>query len=126
MTEFGHTATAGHGFRMDSWGWGPFIIHVAGKIFHFEDSARFGPSLLKKNGELRADPIPGERSPFWTAHFAWAKQGRRVQEDGKTCIWEPLKPTKYYLKGRELIIVERGDEDGDYIEVPSPNRERGE
>lgn len=119
MSEFGHIATSGAGFRVDTWGAGPFVIEAGGKSFRFEDSDRFGPALLKPDGELRADPWPPERSPFWMAHRAWVKQGRRVTDDGVTCIYEPLKPTKVrHMGGKHYLVVEHGDDDGPTEVVP--------
>lgn len=88
MTEFGHNYVSGPGFHIDSWGRGPFIIHHEGKVYRFEDSDRFGPALLKKDGELKTHPYPAERSPFWRAFDAWRRQGRRVEADGETCVFE--------------------------------------
>ena len=123
MGEFGHTGIVGAGFCIDSWGAGPFVIDAAGKQYRFEDSDRFGPSTLRKDGEI-AVRQPGEKSPFWQAHFAWLRQGRRTAENGVTCIYEPLRPTTYYLIGRQMFLVEEGDENGGHQEVPRPSPER--
>lgn len=88
MSEFGHFATAGPGFHTDSWGAGPFLISVAGKTWRFEDSDQFGPTLIKRDGHQLKNSWPGERSPFWRAHRIWESQGRRLAEDGATCLWE--------------------------------------
>lgn len=117
MSEFGHNYAIGDGFCIDSWGAGPFVIHVGAQSWRFEDSDRFGPSLVKKNGDDGANPFPPERSPFWVAHFAWCKQGRRIAEDGVTCVWEPLKPTLVRIVRRQIIVIEEGDPDGDMIDV---------
>ncbi len=120
MSEFGHTGVIGAGFCLDSWGAGPFLIRAGGKtVYRFEDSDRFGPLLLTKM-DMPKENQPGERSSFWKAHRLWRRQGRRTANDGKTCIYDPPKPN-YYKKisqGRR-VIVSFGDEDGDYIEVPS-------
>lgn len=49
MTEFGHTAVRAPGFCADSWGVGPFII----RGIRFEDSDRFGPYFIRKDGRER-------------------------------------------------------------------------
>lgn len=85
---FGHDAINSGGFHVDTWGAGPFVIRIASREYLFEDSDRFGPWLIKKNGDLRKKPIPHERSPFWTAYQLWRDQGRRVADDGQTCLWE--------------------------------------
>jgi hypothetical protein len=115
-SEFGHFAYIGNGFCLDSWGAGPFVLHVGTKAWRFEDSDRFGPLIITKRG-AEASVQPGERSPFWQAHMAWRKQGRRLAEDGITCIYDPLKPTLYRKVGRKNIIVQHGDEGGGYEEV---------
>ena len=110
--EFGHIAVTASGCRLDTWGTGPFIIYVGEKSFRFEDSARFGPYLIAKDGRV-LEGQPAENSPFWAAHLAWGRQGRQLEPDGVTCIYRPLKPTRYRpLPTRELIVVEEGDPDG--------------
>lgn len=123
MSEFGHYGFVIDGVGcFDSWGAGPFVIDVAGQRFRFEDSDRFGPALLTAKDELRANPYPPERSPFWRAHRIWKRQGRRLQADGIVCIWDEPKPTTFYRIGRRSgMVVESGEEDGEHIEVPSPD-----
>ncbi|MBN8979327.1 MAG: hypothetical protein J0I08_22955 [Rhizobiales bacterium] len=116
MAEFGHKAYIGGGMCIDAWGAGPFVISAGGKSFRFEDSDRFGPHLIKKNGELFDNPWPSERSPFWRAHRIWVRQGRRT-EDGVNCIWDEPKPTKYRKIRGAKFIVENGEEDGAYVEI---------
>lgn len=87
--EFGHKVQRSNNVFIDSWGMGPFKIVIDGKMFLFEDSDRFGPMLLRKNGELRANPYPSVRSVFWGAYDMWVSQGRRTEGDGTTCIWSP-------------------------------------
>ena len=117
MTEFGHTGIIGNGFCLDYWGAGPFEITAAGKTFRFEDSDQFGPSTIRKDGEITARQ-PLEKAPFWAAHRAWVKQGRRLEDDGITAIYDAPRPTIYrVIKGREIMIIEEGDEDGEMIKV---------
>ncbi len=118
--EFGHIGIIGNGFCLDHWGAGPFTITAGGKTeYRFEDSDRFGPYLVKKNGDLLANQ-PGERSPFWKAYRLWKRQGRRTAIDNMACIYDPPKPNYYKKISRGFkLIVSYGDEDGDYIEVPS-------
>lgn len=115
MSEFGHFSARVGGVHIDGWGSGPFTISAAGRTWRFEDSDRFGPHLVTRNGDLAAKDVPSERSPFWRAHLAWVRQGRRLAEDGSTCVYEPLRPTKVRrIAGRNCEIVEQGDDDGGY------------
>lgn len=124
MSEFGHEFLNGSGFCIDAWGVGPFEIEAGGKMFRFEDSDRFGPSLVNKRGDTLSNPYPPEGSPFWRAHFAWVKQGRRV--DGIRCIYTPLRPTKYIMVNKNNAeIVENGDPDGGYERVYSRKQTTG-
>ena len=115
MSEFGHSGTIGSGFCIDSWGVGPFVITVDGNAYRFEDSDRFGPALIKRNGDLTANPYPGERSPFWRAHTSWRVAGRRLGADGVTCIWDEPRPTIIEKRGRDWFVVEHGDDHGPTI-----------
>lgn len=120
MGEFGHDGAiqpGPGGWCIDAWGAGPFVIEAGGKSFRFEDSDRFGPSLVNRNGEIRANPFPGQNSPFWNAHRAWVRQGRRLAEDRCTCIYDPPKPTKYRRIGRTCVVVEYGDPEGGCVEI---------
>lgn len=117
--EFGHHGYRGDGFVMDGWGSGPFVIQVGGKSFRFGDSDRFGPYLCDKHGTPLKNEYPPERSPFWRAHRIWKKQGRRLAKDGGACIWDEVAPNKYMKIGkRARYLVESGDDDGIWIEVP--------
>jgi hypothetical protein len=121
VSEFGHIAFRGSGVCVDTWGAGPFVITVGDRSWRFEDSDRFGPSLVKKNGDICENPFPGQRSPFWRAHRIWVQQGRRLAEDGTTCVWGEPKPTTFYRLGKRFgMIVEAGDEDGALVEVQPP------
>ncbi len=121
-SNFGHMATVGkigsYAVRMDSWGDGPFVLEVDGKSFRFEDSDRFGTSLLTKSNEVAKNPSPGVRSPFWRAHRIWVRQGRRTEEfeDHWKCVWDEPKPRIVnHIGGRNYWIEESGDPDGKTI-----------
>ena len=119
MADFGHIGIIAGGVCLDAWGVGPFVIEGKGTIYRFEDSDRFGPNLIKKDGDP-AKNQPGERSPFWKAHRLWVRQGRRTADDGMTCIYDQPRPTLYKKIARGFrLIVENGDEDGDFIEIES-------
>jgi hypothetical protein len=113
--EFGHFSAAASGAYIDAWGAGPFTIRVAGKTFRFEDSDRFGPYLVSKDGDI-LDKQPREGAPFWRAHRIWVRQGRRLE--GDACIWDEPKQTKVVkIAGRQHVVVECGEEDGETIVV---------
>lgn len=117
MNEFGHIGYHVGDFHIDAWGAGPFVLATERESFEFEDSKQFGPQILTKDGDI-AEKQPGAKSPFWPAHLAWTQQGRKVADDGFTCLWEPLKPTTYRRTGgRHAVVVEHGDEGGGYVEV---------
>lgn len=63
------------------------ITDANGKTWRFEDHPTFGPFVLDKRDEPTSAQ-PGERSPFWPAWEGWKDQGKRLQPDGKTCIWD--------------------------------------
>ena len=125
MSEFGHVYSIGKNLCFDSWGVGPFIIDVKGKPYRFEDSDRFGPALLKKDGELKANPYPAEGHPFWRAHRIWVRQGRRM-EDGKVCIWDEPKAQTLKRIGRHYIVIQNGEEDGETITLPPSHQPTAE
>ena len=111
MAEFGHIGAIGNGCCIDAWGAGPFVITAAGKSYRFEDSDRFGPYWLTKAGDI-SERQPGERHPFWKAHRAWFQQGRRMAEDGMTCLYDDLRPTVIGKRGRKWVVILHGDDDG--------------
>ena len=118
MTEYGHHYGTVGIMHFDTWGSGPFVITDAnGKQYRFEDSDRFGPSLITKNGSI-CSAQPGEQSPFWRCHRIWGRQGRRTETDKVSCVWNEPKPTKFKkISKKHCLIVEDGEEDGAMIEV---------
>jgi hypothetical protein len=121
--EFGHIAASGsfegQPLFIDGWGAGPFVIVVDERSFRFEDSDRFGPSLITRRGDVCVKPWPPEGSPFWHAYQAWRSQGRNVEADGKTCIWREPKPLVIqHIGGRHYKVIEHGEEGGRTIKMP--------
>jgi hypothetical protein len=114
MSEFGYKEIIIPGLaRIDSWGAGPFAITVGPRRWLFEDSDRFGPYFVHRDG--REDKRwPSERSPFWRAHYLWIRQGRKVAEDGETCVWTEPKPNLLWIEKRTRILhtIEPGEPDG--------------
>lgn len=108
--EFGHVVWSGRGILADAWGVGPFIINVGEKAYRFEDSERFGPYLVAKDGRV-LERQPGERSDFWRPHWLWREQGRRLKADGVTCIYTLPRPPFAYLKGAQIIMISQGEKD---------------
>lgn len=128
MSEFGHSYSWGSGVMIDAWGAGPFVITVAGRAFRFEDSDRFGPLLVLRNG-AEARHQPPEKSPFWRAYSLWRKQGRRLADDGMTCVWDHVPIAHLivrHMSGRNYQIV-GGDynEGGGYVVEHCAVRARG-
>lgn len=112
MSEIGHIGRIGGGVCIDAWGSGPFFIKAGGKSFRFGDSDRFGPYLATKHGDP-TNAYLSERSPFWRAHRIWVRQGRRLEDDGKTCVWDEPKPSKVRRLSRSSVYqIEAGEEDG--------------
>lgn len=87
MAEFGHHAAHMPRCFIDGWGAGPFVIEVCGKRFRFEDSDRFGPMLVDRNGDPLENYCPSSGSPFWYGHKRWV-QARRIGGDGMSCLWD--------------------------------------
>lgn len=115
MGDFGHFSATGAGFHVDGWGAGPFFIEANGKRYRFEDSDQFGPALVDRRGDPIKNPWPNETSPFWPAHTAWVKGGRKLADDGVTCVYTLPRPTVVRIKGRQIIVISEGDEDGGYV-----------
>lgn len=84
---------------------GDFRIKVDEKIYFFEMS-RFGPLLLRKDGEpAKSDPT----NKFLNAVTLWNRQGRKVQNG--LCVYKIPKPDKVkHLGGRHYLIVEHGED----------------
>ena len=49
------------------------------RVWFFDWSDRFGPSLTNGKGSIRANPYPPERSPFWRCVALWQRQGKRSE-----------------------------------------------
>lgn len=62
-------------------------IVSGGKEFLFEFHDYPGPSLVGKRGQILST-MPPQRSPFWDALRNWLKQGKRMADDGFTCVFE--------------------------------------
>lgn len=130
MGDFGHFWHNSDELCIDAWGAGPFVIEVGDKRYTFEDSDRFGPLLVRKNGSP-LDNQPGERHPFWIGYNPWRRQGRRVA-DG-LCVWQPFKPDKVRIivRGRKRFgeVVEQGDcpfgsiEVVETVRLPTPSKD---
>lgn len=60
-------------------------IIVRGKPYYFDFSERFGPYQQNKDGSERKRDWPKH---VWDAFQWWFDQGKRMEPDGVTCIWE--------------------------------------
>jgi hypothetical protein len=120
--EFGHSFVTKPDLCIDGWGAGPFLLTVAGKEHRFEDSDRFGPSRVKTNGDVAANPWWPEGHPFWRAHWCWKKQGRRLADDGVTCVWDDIKCERGTVQDRRgrSVVVEIDPYDGRTTRVGEP------
>jgi hypothetical protein len=84
------------GLMAVEWGAGPFTICAGGKLYRFEDSDMFGPIMIKKDGDPKKWQ-PGQYHPFWDAHRAWWKQGRRTIGEGY-CVYDTERAALAALK----------------------------
>ncbi|WP_088190833.1 hypothetical protein [Sphingobium sp. Z007] len=92
------------------------------RVWNFDWSERFGPSLTNGKGEIRANPWPAERSPFWRCFHLWLNQGKRWEPSGakgvRLAIWNEPPAARYVLDPRGVII--RADELEFFDETYSP------
>lgn len=88
MSEYGHQYSQSAGTFLDAWGAGPYVLRAYEHDFRFEDSERFGPIPITRKGDVKSPGYFGEQSLFWHYWTLWKDQGRRVAEDGVTCIFE--------------------------------------
>jgi hypothetical protein len=84
--SFGHRAASIAGAHIDAWGAGPFVIRASGKRVLFEDSAMFGPVLLRWGDWQPVARRPGVRSPFWHVWQRWQQAGRPARRAGRLHI----------------------------------------
>lgn len=105
---------------MADWGWS-MIPHICtfsepedyritdGKrVWFFDWSERFGPSLTNGKGDILANPCPSERSPFWRCLNLWARQGKRWEPSAgkgiRNAVWDEPPAGRYVLDARGVII----------------------
>ena len=128
MDDFGHTSSAfsidGLPVHIDTWGAGPFMFRIDGKRVFFEDSARFGPAVLRKSDMNPSDRQPGEKARFWDAYGMWFKAGRPVRGKGrvKVAVWSEPQPGEYWKDENGLSHFLRDPDlpDGPYRRVARP------
>lgn len=78
VEDFGHSSAQCKGIFIDAWGTGPFVIMINDKAIRFEDSDRFGPLFVGKDGEPLEDQQLPETHMFWRKHMAWVNGGRKL------------------------------------------------
>ena len=79
--DFGHHAIRIGRVHMDWWGDGPLVIRDGKRVWWFEFSDRFGPTILKP-GKARnvSDHQPmREDDPFWRPFTAWMRAGKKCR-----------------------------------------------
>ena len=103
MAEFGRNSKAfiidGRPVHIDGWGAGPFMFRIDGKRIFFEDSDRWGPSVLRTSDWNPSDRQPGEKSRFWDAYGMWRKAGRPLRGVGKikVAVWIEPRHGRYWV-----------------------------
>lgn len=66
-------------------------IRIGSRTYEFEDHPEFGPTPLRKNGDVRD---LGHRHRFWLAVTQWYLAGKVIDADGY-CTWaEPKDETE--------------------------------
>jgi hypothetical protein len=75
----GHSWASAFGVHIDYWGDGPLIIRSGKRVWRFEFSEMFGPTILDRhNAPAKRQPI-SETDPFWFPFQRWMNAGRRVR-----------------------------------------------
>jgi hypothetical protein len=79
------------------------------RVWLFDWSDRFGPSLTNGKGEIRANPYPPEGSPFWRCVLLWQRQGKRSEAFGtgaylRTAIFDEPPVGTYTVDDRGVIL----------------------
>ena len=77
--NFGHTGMHGYGIFLDAWGDGPLLIRWQNRVWRFEFSDMFGPSLLTKDGEIAEHQPVSEQDPFWEPFERWFRAGKKCR-----------------------------------------------
>lgn len=118
MSEFGYMSKIIGGAVIDTWGDNQFVLRIRGKAIRFSDSNMFGPLFEKRDGK----PLENQTVPkvFWNAYTLWRDQGRRIAEDGITCVLDqppPPRPTYIRKVGRKWFVVQNGDAGGPHIRL---------
>lgn len=92
---------------------GIYRINVGGRLYHFDFSERFGPTVVGGRGQEVKQP--GHKNDFWRAVSLWANQGKRKDDTGM-CVWtEPKPPVVKRLSKSSYFLVEPGDDDWDEL-----------
>lgn len=81
--EIHETIMTGFGaIHIDSWSSGPYKMPVKDKYVLFEDSDRFGPLFVCKNGASKENQSACKL--FWTHYERWREIGKPL--DGDVCV----------------------------------------
>lgn len=92
------------------------------RVWFFDWSDRFGPSLTNGKGDILANPWPAERSPFWRCFGLWLAQGKRWEPSAakgiRSALWDEPPVGRYVVDSRGVIIS--ADEPEGFHDLYSP------
>lgn len=78
------------------------------RVWFFDWSDRFGPSLTNGKGDILANPWPSERSAFWRCFRLWHDQGKRWElteiKGVRVALWDEPPAGRYVVDARGVII----------------------
>lgn len=78
------------------------------RVWFFDWSERFGPSLTNGKGDVLTNPWPGERSRFWRVFHLWLRQGKRWEPSAvkgiRKAVWNEPPAGRYVVDTRGVIV----------------------
>lgn len=77
--NFGHRGFSYCGAHIDCWGDGPMVIRDGKRVWWFEFSDMFGPTILNPGKAMNVAAVQPTREddPFWRPFMAWMRGGKR-------------------------------------------------
>ena len=94
------------------------------RVWFFDWSEQFGPSLTNGRGTILSNPCPSEKSRFWRCVELWRAQGKRSEPDVsnslRNAVWDEPPVGTYVLDERSVII--RHDEPAGFHDRYSAKR----
>jgi len=86
------------------------------RVWFFDWSDRFGPSLTNGRGTILANPFPAEKSLFWRCFGLWLAQGNRWESaDGtggaqlRKAVWNEPPIATYVIDGALIVSTDEPD-----------------